>query len=150
MTHERAPSRQPLLWAALFFSVGLWVGARAWRPALWWIVAVLAFSVTVFWYIGRRDWLAKGISVGTWLLLGALLIQVHHAPVGDPRIRTLADGGEVVITAHVVREGYARETDQSSVRQPIDVETESVERDGGVVPLRGVVRLTIYERGNTK
>src|SRR4029077_11348100 len=32
MTHDRKPPRQPLFWAALAFSLGLWMGVRAWRP----------------------------------------------------------------------------------------------------------------------
>jgi hypothetical protein len=108
MTHDPKPARQPLLWAALVFSAGLWIGVRAWRPATWWIVAVLGFALAASWYVRRRAWMAKGLSLGTWFLLGALSIQIRGAPRDDPRLSELTDGSEVMITAHVTSEGYAR------------------------------------------
>ncbi|MFY9561475.1 MAG: ComEC/Rec2 family competence protein [Terriglobales bacterium] len=146
MTCEPKPGRQPLLWGALAFSGGLWVGARAWRPATWWIVAVLAFGLAAVWFLRRRDWLAKGLSLGAWFLLGALLIQVREPALGDPRMLALADGREVAITAHVVREGYARGAGPRSVRQPVDIETETVDSGGESSAIHAGVRLTIYER----
>src|SRR5712671_2143781 len=123
MTRERKPGRQPLLWAALVFSAGLWVGARAWRPATWWIMAVLAFALAAVWFLRRRPWMAKGLSLATWFVLGALLIQIRRAPESDSRLIEIADGSEVIITGHVVREGYARPDGPRSVRRPIDIET---------------------------
>ncbi len=124
MTRERKPGRQPLLWAAMVFSTGLWVGARAWRPATWWIFAVLAFALAAAWFLRRRPWMAKGLSLGTWFLLGALLIQIRGEPKGDPRIMEIADGSDVTITGHVVREGYAHADGPRSVRRPIDIAVE--------------------------
>ena len=43
MTRDQKPPRQPLFWAALAFSLGLWMGVRAWRPPSWWVIAVVAF-----------------------------------------------------------------------------------------------------------
>jgi len=143
MTHERQLGRQPLLWAALLFSAGLWVGARAWRPPTWWIFAVAVFALAAMWFLRRRAWMAKGLSLGTWFLLGALLIQVRRAPGDDPRILELADGRDVTITGHVLREGYARSDGPRSVRRPIDIETESIESAGKNTVIRGGVRLTI-------
>src|SRR4030081_3602617 len=145
MTRERKPGRQPLLWAALVFSAGLWVGARAWRPASWWIIAVLAFALAALWFLRRRSWMAKGLSVGTWFLLGALLIQIRGARDGDPRIIELADGNDVTVTGHIVREGYARADGPRSVRHPIDIETENIESGGVSSAIRAGVRLTVSE-----
>ncbi len=146
MIHKRGPGRQPLLWAALALSAGLWGGARTWRPALWWIVAVLAFVVAAVWFLGRRAWMAKGITLGIWFLLGALLIQIRGESPGDPRILALADGRAVLITAHVVRQGYPKTAGLHSLREPIDVETENVESSGEGISVRAGVRLTISER----
>ena len=142
MTRNPNPGRQPLLWAALMFSAGVWVGARAWRPAAWWIVAVLGFALATLWFLRRRSWVAKGLSLGTWFVLGAFLIQIRSAPGGDAGILAFADGREVTIEAHVAREGYARAAGPRSIRQPVDVETEAVEG----LPIRAGVRLTIYEK----
>jgi hypothetical protein len=51
MTRDQKPPRQPLFWAAVALSLGLWVGVRAWRPPVWWGIAVVAFVLAAsgFW-----------------------------------------------------------------------------------------------------
>jgi competence protein ComEC len=58
----------------------------------------------------------------------------------------LADGREVTLTAHVIREGYARAAGPRSIRESIDVETEEIESEGESRPVRVGVRLTVMER----
>ena len=145
MTREPKAERQPLLWAALIFSAGLWIGAREWRPAAWWVLGVLGFALAALWYVGRRAWLAKGFSLGTWFLVGALSIQIRGAQGDDPHLRELTDGGEVTITGHVTREGYARASGSRYLSRQIDIETESVERGTEVIDVRSGVRLTVSE-----
>ena len=106
---------------------------------------MLAFALAAVWFLRRRAWLAKGLSLGTWFLLGALLIQIRGAPGADPRILGLANGRDVKIVAHVLREGYTRAAGARAVRQPIDIETETIESGRESVPVRAGVRLTIYE-----
>src|SRR5271157_2515521 len=146
MTHTHKPPRQPLFWAALAFSTGLWLGVRAWRPPSWWVIAVLAFVLAAWWFVPRRAWMAKSLSLGTWILLGAFLIQVRGGPAGDPQILELADGREVTLTAHVMREGYTRAAGPRSTRESIDVETEEIESEGRSRPVLAAVRLTVMER----
>ncbi len=144
------PPPQPLFWAALAFSLGLWTGVRAWRPPSWWVIAVVAFVFAASWFLPKRAWLAKALSLGAWFLLGAFLIQVRGQPQGDlqqndSRIFTMADGREVTLTAHVMREGYAR-TSGPRLLESIDVETEEIASQGESWPVRAGVRLTIYEK----
>jgi competence protein ComEC len=151
MTHDRKPPRQPLFWTALAFSLGLWTGVRAWRPPSWWVIAVVAFVFAASWFLVRRAWLAKALSLGAWLLLGALLIQIRGQPPDelqqdDARIFALADGRAVTLTARVIREGYARAAGPQSIRESIDVETEEIASQGESKPVRAGVRLTIYEK----
>ncbi len=146
MTRNDMPPRHPLFWAALAYSLGLWTGLRAWRPPSWWVISVVAFVFAASWFLRKRAWLAKTLSLGTWFLLGAFLIQIRGLQHGDPRISSLADGREVMLTAHVIREGYARAAGAQQIRESIDVETEGVARQGKNLPVRAGVRLTIYER----
>ncbi len=144
------PPRQPLFWAALAFSLGLWTGARTWRPPSWWVIAVVAFVFAASFFLAKRAWLAKALSLGAWFLLGAFLIQVRGQHPGkfqqdDTRIFTVADGRAVTLTAHVMREGYAR-TSGPRILEPIDVETEEIASQGESWPVRAGVRLTIYEK----
>jgi competence protein ComEC len=142
------PARQPLLWAALALSVGLAGGARTWRPASWWIASLIVFSAAALWFTRGRSWAAKALSLSLWFVLGALMIQVRGGERVDPRIFELAEKREVVLTAHVIREGYVRESGLQAFRQMIDVETESVETEDGSFPIRGGVRLTIYRKSS--
>src|SRR5271157_350677 len=151
MTRDHNPPRQPLFWAALAFSLGLWTGVRAWRPPSWWVVALVAFVFAASYFLSKRAGLAKALSLGAWVLLGAFLIQVRgqrpDALLQDnARISSLADGREVTLTARVMREGYARASGPRSIRESIDVETEEIASQGESWPVRAGVRLTIYEK----
>ncbi len=151
MTRDQKPPRQPLFWAALAFSLGLWIGVRAWRPPSWWVIAVVAFVFAASWFLAKRAWLAKALSLGTWVLLGAFLIQIRgqrpdQLQQDEARILALADGRAVTLTARVMREGYARDAGPRSIRESIDVETEEIASEGGSWPVRAGVRLTIYEK----
>ena len=103
MMHNRKPPRQPLFWAALAFSLGLWTGVRAWRPPSWWVIAVVAFVFAASFFFAKRAWLAKALSLSVWFLLGAFLIQVRGQPSDELRqdealIFALADGRAVTLT----------------------------------------------------
>src|SRR6202158_1507409 len=146
MIHNSKPPAQPLFWAALAFSLGLWTGVRAWRPPSWWVIAVVAFIFAASWFLAKRAWLAKALALGAWLLLGAFLIQVRGQRSVDPHILTLADGRAVTLTGHVMREGYARAAGPRSIRESIDVESETIASQGETWPVRAGVRLSIYEK----
>jgi len=145
MQHEQTPTRQPLLWAALFLSAGIYVAAYAWRPPLWWVGAAVGFFLAAIWYLRKRVWAAKGLVLCSWFWLGALLIQTRSG-VGGTEIISFANGQEVTFTAHVTREGYAHAAGPQSLREPIDLETETIESEGQSHTIHGGVRLTIYER----
>src|ERR1700686_2011047 len=151
MTHDRKPPRQPLFWAALAFSLGLWMGVRAGGPPSWWVIAVVAFVFAASWFLSKRAWLAKALSLGAWILLGAFLIQVRGQQTdklqqGDARILAQSDGREVTLTARVIREGYAQAAGPRSIRESIDVETEEIASRGERWPGRAGVGLTVYEK----
>lgn len=100
-----AQPRQPLFLAAAVFSAGIWIGFHAWRPPAWWMIAILVCGLGAGWFVGRRAWLAKTLALAAWFFFGAFLIQVRGRPAHDPRLPALADGGSVIVTAHVIREG---------------------------------------------
>jgi O-antigen/teichoic acid export membrane protein len=77
MRDERNPPRQPLFWGAVAFSLGLWTGERAWRPASWWVMAVVVFVFAAVFFLSKRAWLGKALALGVWFLLGAFLVQVR-------------------------------------------------------------------------
>jgi competence protein ComEC len=142
------PPRQPLFWAAVAFSVGLWWGVRAWRPPSWWAIALAVFISAALFFLSNREWFSKALSLGAWFLLGAFLIQVRGQPhqSTSPPLLDLVDGAPVVITGYVLKQGYPKETYPGSIQQSIDIQTEAVEKQGKACPWRAGVRLTIYEK----
>jgi len=145
VVREAKPPRQPLFWAAIVFSFGLWIGAHAWRPPSWWIVAIAIFGLSACWLLARRSWQAKVLALATWFLFGAFLIQIPAPPGNDSRLAAVADGRPVILTAHVIREGYARASGRHSTSHSIDVETETIESDGKSLPIRARIRLSLYD-----
>jgi competence protein ComEC len=146
MMHNQKPPRQPMFWAALTLSLGLWTGIRAWRPPSWWAVAIAVFVLATLWFLPRRPWLARTLALATWFLFGAFLIQIRGSPPEDSRLATFTDDRPLTLTAHVIREGYAHTTHPGQIRQSIDVETEAIESDGQNWPVHTGIRLSLYER----
>jgi competence protein ComEC len=149
MTRDPQPPRQPLFWGAVVFSLGLWVGVRAWRPPSWWMVAVATFVFAACLFLPKRAWLSKALSLGAWFLLGAFLIQIRgqgSIQPDDARLRDLTDGRVVTLTGRVMREGYARMAGPSSIRESIDVETEEIATGDESRPVQAGVRLSIYKK----
>jgi competence protein ComEC len=149
MTRDRKAPRQPLFWAAIAFSLGLWTGVRAWRPPSWWVLAVVAFVFAASWFLRRRVWLARALSLGTWFLLGAFLIQVRGQRPAElqqdgARLAALSDGRLVTLTGRVMRAGYVQAAGARSIRETVDVETEAIASAGDSWRVQTGVRLTIY------
>src|SRR5207248_8381560 len=77
--------------------------------------------------------------------LGALSIQLR-APTLLPNISNLSGGTEVLITAHVIKEGTSREDGFGTVRQTMDVETEQEVVGENIFDSRFGLRLSLYSR----
>lgn len=141
------PPSHALFYAAVVLSLGLWIGLRAWRPPSWWAVAIGVFALAACWFVSRRAGIARMLTLGSWFLFGALLIQIRGRPADDPRLSQFSDGQPVTLTVHVIREGYAHERTPGSVSRSMDVESEEIRNDAGTAWLRAGIRLTIYDRG---
>jgi len=100
--------RQPLLWAALAFAAGIATGCtRGGHP-------FVGSGVRRHCSIGRvlvpvTVALRLYSGMGTLFVLGAFIIQVSGSDSsGESRVLQFADGSEVVVTAHVTKEGLRR------------------------------------------
>ena len=146
-THEfqLRPTRQPMLWATVAYSLGIIAGVYDWRPASWWITAAAAFLAAGLYFVGRRKYLGVGLALGAFFLAGALHIQLRGSAPLDTSLQPFADDHPVEMTAHVTREGRLREASPNEVRQSLDVETEQIVTENGTrVPVHSGVRLGIY------
>jgi competence protein ComEC len=137
-------SRQPLFLAAAAYAAGILWGSQIWRPPVWWLVAAVVCAVAAAFLIGRRLPVACGLALTALLFLGAL--SAAAPPAGDPganQVAPFADGREVTVTAHVLRDGILHENPRGA-RQSLDVESETLTVEGATTPLRAGIRLTLY------
>ena len=144
---ESAPqtTRQPLLWAALAYGAGIIAGNYAWRPPLWWVIAILAFLAASAYFVRRRLWLAFPLALGALFWTGALAIQMRNVQaVGDDGALAFAGDEDATVTAHVIRGGQIREAGFGGLRQSLDVETDEITTAAGRRLLRTGMRLGIY------
>ncbi len=138
------PTHQPLLWAALAFSAGIIVGAYTWRPPSWWVLAAASLVLAAFYFRWRRKRIALVAGLTAMLFAGALEIQLR-APEnsGAESIGPHADGHEVMLTAHVIREGALRDGGITGVRQIIDIETEEISDRGQTRSIIAGLRMSV-------
>src|SRR5580704_17963620 len=138
-------TRQPMLWAALSYSLGIIAGVHASRPASWWVAAGVAFLAAGLFFVRRRNLLSVTLALGGFFLAGALHIQLRGSTNAlDTSLEPFADGQPVEITAHVTREGKFRES-SNEIKQTLDVESEEIiAANGKPIPIHSGVRLGIY------
>lgn len=138
-------AQQPLFYAVLALGAGILLAERVWLRASWWIAAAVVFILSAVLFAVRRRAVALTCALLAFGALGALNFQLRQKPaVSNPAIAELSDGSEVVLTGYVIRDGVFRAA--MPHRQTIDLETQTVEREGNVIAVRAGVRLNIYQR----
>jgi len=140
----KAP-RQPLLWAALAYSLGIIAGRYAWRPVLWWALAAFFFTAAALYFAQRRSGFGWLLVLSALFFLGALHIQLRDSlPTCDNGIQPYSDGQRLEVSAHVTRNGRLQE-DPNEVRQTLEVEAEDINTaDDQIIPLHSGIRLNLY------
>ncbi len=142
-------SRQPMLWAAVAYCLGVVAGLYLWRPTLWWVVAAACFVTAAAYFANRRSGLGWLLALGAVFLAGAFHIQARAASTRlDTAIQPYADRQELQIIAHVTRDGRVQTAGLDEVRQTIDVETEQVETEAPqTAAIHSGIRISIYAPG---
>ena len=138
-------TRQPLLYAALALSCGIVFGHYAWRPPLWWLVAILVFLSSTAFFRRRSVYFSRALVLGALFWLGAFSVQLC-APAPHVDISRWINGSEVLITGHVLREGNFREAGFGGLRQTLDVQTEQISTESETVDVSFGLRLTLYAK----
>src|ERR1035437_7052297 len=139
-------SLQPMLWAAVAYSLGIVAGVYLWRPALWWVVAGAGFVAAAAYFARRRSGLGWTLALAAFFLAGALHIQVRGASTHlDTGIDPYADRLELQVTAHVTRDGRLQQGGFNEIKQTVDVETEAIQTaTGQSEAVHSGIRLSIY------
>ncbi len=138
-----------MLWAALAYAGGIVTGFYVWRPPLWWLVAAIFFFCAAGYFLRRRARSAFALALSALLLTGTLIMQVRVPESrGSTDVLAFADGREVVITAHVVKEGNLREKTFGDAQQRLDLKTEQVETTSDTgsesAAIHSGIRVSIY------
>lgn len=136
-------ARQPLFWAALFFSVGIVLGNYAWRPASWWAAAGIVFVVSAICVVRKRTLSPKILAFAALIAIGALSIQMRRDSESEHSL--WYGDGEVHITARVITEGEIQSEGDGSFRQRVDIETEAIDSDSQTKKIAEGIRLSIYQ-----
>jgi competence protein ComEC len=140
-SRKQLSARQPLFWAALFFSAGIVLGNYAWRPASWWVIAGIVFVASAICTVRKRMLSPKILVFAALVAVGALSIQIRRSSASEQSL--WFGDGEVQVTAHVVAEGEIQSEGDRSSRQRIDVETETIDSD--CKRIAEGIRLSIYQ-----
>ena len=141
-----------MLWAAVAYSLGIIAGVYLWRPALWWVLAGIAFVCAAAYFARRGSRVGWALALGAFFLFGALHVQARKGSRRlDTSIRPYANGQELEITAHVTRDGRLQPGGFGETRQTLDVETEQITTDAGeTLSIHSGVRLGIYARSKDR
>jgi competence protein ComEC len=138
-----------MLWAALAYAGGIVTGFYVWRPPLWWLVAAIVFSTSGAYFLRRRARAAFALGLSALIVTGALMMQVR-APEnrGSADVLAFADGRDVVVTAHVTKEGNLQDKSPRDAQQRLDLETEQIETKNETgnetVAIHSGLRVSIY------
>jgi competence protein ComEC len=142
-------SRQPMLWAAFAYAGGICMGHYAWRPPVWWLVAGLVFAVSAIYYLRRRARIGIALALSAVFVFGALTIQ-SGGPASDKiPDAAVGDGQEVVVTAHVIREGSLLPKGAGDLQQKLDLEAEQIFVGGDTLTSHPGIRACFYSKGNS-
>jgi Domain of unknown function (DUF4131) len=95
-------------------------------------VAWIVFTLASAYFAQQRGLTAIAVGLGAMFFLGALAVQVRgsNSP-GNSDLLRFADGTEVMVTAHVTKEGTLQNDGMGGIRQRIDVETEQITKNSG-------------------
>jgi len=138
-----------MLWAALAYSCGIVTGVYVWRPALWWLVGGITFCAAGAYFLRRRSYASFALALSALFATGAVMMQVRVPENSDSAdVLAFADGREVIVTGHVVKEGNLHERNFGASQQRLDFETEQITTttDTGTrtFAIHSGLRVTIY------
>jgi competence protein ComEC len=109
------------------------------------VIAAAVFSSFVGYLLKHRPHVAPFIALVAWFCLGAVNVQVHRRAM-IPDISRFTNRSEVVVSAHVIHEGYLQEAGFGGLRQQIDVEAEEVQNGSETTHVPFRIRVGIFAK----
>ena len=140
----------PVLWAALAFAGGIVLARVLWRAPLVWLGAVVIFSAAAAFWWRKRTWLGWSVALAAVTAAGGFAFLARTTDPALPDLRAL-DGQQVTMTVHVTREASLRPgTRAHEASSVFDVESESLQLEDVLRPLRAGLRVTLYDRESSE
>jgi competence protein ComEC len=136
-----------MLLGALAYAGGIFVGHYAWRPPLWWLVAGFVFSLSAVYFLRRRVLLGFALALASLFVFGALTIQSSGPARDEIPDASLGDGQDVVVTAHVNREGSVLRKGLGDLQQKVDLAAEQIDAGDHVLASHPGIRASFYSKG---
>jgi competence protein ComEC len=107
------------------------------------VVAGIVLVVSAICIVRNRTLLPEVLAFAALVAVGALSIQMRRSSALEQSL--WFGDGEVQVTAHVVAEGEIQSEGDSSSRQRVDIETETIDSDSQPKRIVEGIRLSIYE-----
>ncbi|HXM62721.1 MAG TPA: ComEC/Rec2 family competence protein [Terriglobales bacterium] len=137
-----------MLWASVAYASGIVTGFYIWRPPLWWLIAAIVFAASAAFFLRSRAKAAFALGFAALFVAGAWTMQVRMPTNHDADILAFADGREVIVTAHVVKEGILQEKSRGDVQQRLDLRTEHIQTGSETVTVDSGLRVSFYGHEN--
>ena len=141
---DRGFPRQPLFYAALAYAAGTLVGARLWRPPIFWVVAMGVVALAAIYFSLRRPVWATALGLAGLVVLGAFMIELRGSDTPGDAAIAFTDGSEVTLTGHVTQEGFVRDEGFGRQRQIIELESEQITSGKISTNLPAGTRLSLF------
>ena len=136
-----------MLWAALVYAAGLWVGGLAWRPPIWWLVAAGVFAISAVYLRGVRSRAASILALAVLFFIAAFGIQAQQSTIAAADTLSISGVDAAQITAHVIRESDPQSDGFGGSSQRVDVISETISDAKSAGVSRIGIRLSIYGKG---
>ena len=134
-----------MLWAAVAYAGGIVTGVYVLRSPVWWVVAAIVFSASAAFFLHSRAKSAFALGLAALFVTGACVMQLRAPNSQDSTgILAFADGREVIVTAHVVKEGVLQEKKWGDVQQRLDLGTEQIQTGSENVTVHSGLRISVY------
>ncbi len=120
------------------------MGNYVWRPISWWTFAAIIFLMSSVYLAKKRTVPSTLLIFAALVAIGALSIQLRRSSASEQSL--WFGDGEVLVTAHVISEGNIQ-SEGDSIRQRIDIETETIASNFQTQGIAEGIRLSIYQNG---
>ncbi len=136
---------------ALAFSAGILLADFIWHPFWMWIAAFMMVGMGAGVLAVRSPKLGYCAALVCMALAGAFSAAARNeAGRPDLSLRQFADGTEVQVVAHVVKDGFWRESAYGGREQSVDLQVDEIATSSGTKAVAGGARVNLYARRSAR